>query len=198
MSELAVADLDILWITAGLSCDGDTIAITAATQPSIEDILLGVLPGIPKVRLHNPVLAYQNGNDFLEPFRLAAEGKLGPFVLVVEGSIPNEANKSEGVWAGFGLDARPVSRSRPATGSTGWRRRRGRLSRPAHVRSLRRDSRDGRQSNGVHGAGGLSRLGVSHRKRPADRQRSRLSRSARQLHGSAALSASPGSGHRPR
>jgi len=104
----AVPEVDILWITAGLGCDGDTVAITAATQPSIEDILLGALPGLPQVRLHNPVLAYRNGNDFLEPFREAAAGRLGPFVLVVEGSIPNERNKSEGYWAGFGTD--------PATG----------------------------------------------------------------------------------
>jgi hydrogenase small subunit len=99
-----IAELDILWITAGLSCDGDTVALTAATNPSLEDLLLGVIPGIPHVRLHNAVLAYRNGRDFLEPFRLAAEGKLGPFLLVVEGSIPNEKNKTEGVWAGFGLD----------------------------------------------------------------------------------------------
>jgi len=101
----AIAELDILWITAGLSCDGDTVAITAATNPSIEDLVRGLIPGIPKVRIHNAVLAYRNGRDFLEPFRLAAEGKLGPFVLVVEGSIPNENNKEDGVWAGFGIDA---------------------------------------------------------------------------------------------
>ena len=33
--------IDILWITAGLGCDGDTIAMTSATQPSIEDLVLG-------------------------------------------------------------------------------------------------------------------------------------------------------------
>ena len=38
----------VLWITAGLGCDGDTIAITAATQPSIEDIVLGAIPGLPE------------------------------------------------------------------------------------------------------------------------------------------------------
>src|SRR6476661_3372951 len=42
----AIAELDILWLTAGLSCDGDTVSITAATQPSLEDLLLGALPGI--------------------------------------------------------------------------------------------------------------------------------------------------------
>jgi hydrogenase small subunit len=100
-----VEELDILWITAGLSCDGDTVSITAAQQPSIEDVLLGNIPGLPKVNLHNPVLARAVGDEFLQPFRLAAEGRLGrPYVLVVEGSIPNEKNKTEGYWAAMGVD----------------------------------------------------------------------------------------------
>lgn len=97
-------EIDILWITAALGCDGDTIAMTAATQPSIEDIILGGIPGIPKVNLHNPVLAYANGDEFLKPFYEAREGKLGPFILIIEGSIPDETNKAEGYWAGFGTD----------------------------------------------------------------------------------------------
>ena len=64
----AIAEIDILWITAGLGCDGDTIAITAATQPSIEDIVLGAIPGLPKVNFHNPVLARENGDEFMERF----------------------------------------------------------------------------------------------------------------------------------
>ena len=61
-----VSDVHILWITAGLGCDGDSVSITAATQPSIEDVLLGAIPGLPRVHLHNPVLAYENGDDFLK------------------------------------------------------------------------------------------------------------------------------------
>jgi hydrogenase small subunit len=102
---MTVTEVDILWITAGLSCDGDTVSITAATQPSIEDVVLGMLPGLPKVHLHNPVLAYENGAEFLVPFHEAAEGKAKrPFVLVVEGSIPNEALAGEGFWAALGVD----------------------------------------------------------------------------------------------
>ncbi len=41
----AVSDVHILWITAGLSCDGDSVSVTAAEQPSIEDVLLGAIPG---------------------------------------------------------------------------------------------------------------------------------------------------------
>ncbi len=41
----------------------------------------------------------------MHPFREAADGKSErPFILVVEGSIPNEDNKKEGYWASFGTD----------------------------------------------------------------------------------------------
>ncbi|HEY7309523.1 MAG TPA: hypothetical protein VH643_09210 [Gemmataceae bacterium] len=100
----ALAEIDILWLTAGLSCDGDTVSITAATQPSIEDIVLGALPGLPKVNLHNPVLAKENGEEFLRRWHRAAEGEGGPFILVVEGSVPNEKIKNDGYWAAFGTD----------------------------------------------------------------------------------------------
>jgi len=101
----AIPEIDILWITAGLGCDGDTIAMTAARQPSIEDVLRGGVPWIPRVRLHNPVLARENGDEFVSTFRRAAEGQIARFILVVEGSIPNEKNKSEGYWAAFGTDS---------------------------------------------------------------------------------------------
>lgn len=100
----AIEELHVLWITAGLGCDGDTVSITAATQPSLEDLVLGLIPGIPKVHFHNPVLAYENGDAFLDLCYRAAEGRLDPFVLVVEGSIPNEKNKTDGYWAAFGTD----------------------------------------------------------------------------------------------
>jgi hydrogenase small subunit len=100
----AVEEVHVLWITAGLGCDGDSIAITAATQPSIEELVCGAIPGLPKMTLHHPVLAYEVGDDFLAPFYQAAAGKLGPFVLVVEGSIPNEKINEEGYWAAFGTD----------------------------------------------------------------------------------------------
>jgi hydrogenase small subunit len=105
--EPAVKEVHVLWITAGLSCDGDSVSVTAASQPSIEDIVMGAIPGLPKVHLHNPVLAYEVGDDFMKFWHLADEDRLGaPFVLVIEGSIPNEAIKSEGYWAALGTDKR--------------------------------------------------------------------------------------------
>jgi hydrogenase small subunit len=107
MSE-PIEELSILWITAGLGCDGDTIAFTGATQPSFEELLAGALPGLPRIELHNPFLAYENGDRFLEPFHRATRGEGPPFLLVIEGSIPDETNKPEGYWAALGTD--------PATG----------------------------------------------------------------------------------
>ena len=59
-------EIHVVWMTSGLGCDGDSVSVTAASQPSIEDVLLGAIPGLPKVHLHNPVLAYENGGDFLK------------------------------------------------------------------------------------------------------------------------------------
>ena len=128
---LPVADISILWLTAGLGCDGDTIAMTAATQPSLEDLLSGALPWTPKVKLHNPFLAPEVGDEFVRFFHRGAAGELDPFILVVEGSIPDETNKAEGYWATFGTDPgdRPADHDlrmdRPARAA-----RRGRSSPP--------------------------------------------------------------------
>src|SRR3954467_11090097 len=100
--------IHVLWINAGLSCDGDSVALTAATQPSIEEIALGALPGLPQIAVHWPLIDFECGptggaDDFLEWFFKADRGELEPFVLVVEGSIPNEKLHDEGgYWSGFG------------------------------------------------------------------------------------------------
>jgi hydrogenase small subunit len=71
-----VEEVDILWISEGMSCDGDSVSITAAGQPSIEDVLLGAIPGLPKVNLHNKVLSPTlGGEEFLTPFRAAVRAR---------------------------------------------------------------------------------------------------------------------------
>lgn len=94
----------VIWMTTGLGCDGDSVAMTAATNPSLEDIVRGIIPGMPRVVVHNPVLAYENGQEFMQAWWDAEEGKLDPFVLVVEGSIPNEELNGDGHWAAMGVD----------------------------------------------------------------------------------------------
>src|SRR4051794_27103614 len=80
----------VFWI-AGMSCDGCSVAVTGATNPSVEDLLAGSIPGLPKVVLHHPVLSVNAGAPFIQPFRDAVEGKLdAPYVVVLEGSIPDD------------------------------------------------------------------------------------------------------------
>ena len=94
----------VLWINAGLSCDGDSVSLTAATLPSVEDIAMRALPGLPKVQFHWPLVDYQVGDEFMQWFWQADAGRLEPFVLVIEGSVANERIKPEGFWTGFGND----------------------------------------------------------------------------------------------
>jgi len=100
------AEMHILWISEGMSCDGDTISVTAADRPAIEDLVLGLIPGLPKVSLHNKLLsATMGGEEFLAPFRAAVADELEPFILVVEGSVPNQnIIEGDGYWTSMGND----------------------------------------------------------------------------------------------
>src|SRR5467141_1956813 len=49
--QIVVEGVHILWTAEGMSCDGDSVSLTAAMQPSIEDVVLGVIPGLPKGNL---------------------------------------------------------------------------------------------------------------------------------------------------
>ena len=119
----------VIWMTTGLSCDGDSVGMTSATNPSLEDIITGAIPGMPRVVVHNPVLAFEQGDEFMQAWYDAEAGKLDPFVLILEGSLPNEKINGDGYFAAMGDNPRPASRSRPTSGSTGSRRRRRRSSR---------------------------------------------------------------------
>ncbi|MGI8512498.1 MAG: hydrogenase expression protein HypE [Solirubrobacteraceae bacterium] len=101
----------VLWMTVGLSCEGDSVAMTSATNPSLEDIITQAIPGMPKVVIHNQVIAYEVGDEFIQAWFDAEEGKLDPFVLVIEGSVPNENISGEGYFTGFGVkpDGQPIT-----------------------------------------------------------------------------------------
>jgi hydrogenase small subunit len=98
------AAIHVLWMTSGLGCDGDTLAMTSATSPSLEDVIRGAIPGMPTVVLHNPVLAYENGADFMQAWYDAEDGRIDPYVLVLEGSVPNERINGDGHFSGLGND----------------------------------------------------------------------------------------------
>ena len=92
----------VIWMTTGLSCDGDSVGMTSATNPSLEDIITGAIPGMPKVIVHNPVLAFEQGEEFMQAWYDAEAGKLDPFVLILEGSLPNEKLSGDGYFAAMG------------------------------------------------------------------------------------------------
>ncbi len=92
------------WL-AGMSCDGCSISVTGATNPSVEQLLSGSISGLPTVALHHPVLSVENGEEFIEPFERAAEGKLdAPYVVIYEGSIADEriAAETKGYFSAMG------------------------------------------------------------------------------------------------
>ncbi|HEU0316446.1 MAG TPA: hydrogenase expression protein HypE, partial [Solirubrobacteraceae bacterium] len=102
----------VLWMTAGLGCDGESVAMTAATNPSLEDLLDGVIPDMPHIVLHNQMLAFEVGEEYMRAWYDAENGDLDPFVLVVEGAIGNENVNGDGHWTGFGVnpfDGQPIT-----------------------------------------------------------------------------------------
>jgi hypothetical protein len=65
MAKETIKDIHVIWMTTGLSCDGDSVAM-------------------------NPVISYENGDELMNWWYQAERGELDPFVLVLEGSVPNE------------------------------------------------------------------------------------------------------------
>ena len=94
----------VFWF-AGMSCDGCSVSVTGATTPSIEALLLGTHPGLPRVVLHHPVLTLESGAHYLSAAEKAINGELdAPYAIVLEGSISDEtiAARTGGHWAGNG------------------------------------------------------------------------------------------------
>ncbi|MGI8537697.1 MAG: hydrogenase expression protein HypE [Mycobacteriales bacterium] len=104
---------------AGMSCDGCSVAATGATNPSVESMMLGAHPGIPRVILHHPVINMESGAHYMRAAEQAMEGTLNaPYVVILEGSIADEliAFQQGGYWSAAGEEPwgrngelRPVS-----------------------------------------------------------------------------------------
>jgi hydrogenase small subunit len=90
---------------AGMSCDGCSVAVTGATAPAVETLLLGAHPGLPRLILHHPVLNVESGSAYLRPAEMAMRGELDvPYVVILEGSASDEirAAVTGGYWSGQG------------------------------------------------------------------------------------------------
>ena len=70
-----LGDVHAFWL-AGMSCDGCTISVSGAGEPSLEDLLLGRVPGLPRVVLHHPVLSDEAGEEFIHN-RITLKASMG-------------------------------------------------------------------------------------------------------------------------
>ena len=100
----------LIWLS-GAGCGGCTLAMLGASEPGIEDLISGNVPDAPRVNLIHPELAMESGDAYRAHLERAAEGQLAPFVLVLEGAIPDEARAGEGSFSRLGTsaDRRPIT-----------------------------------------------------------------------------------------
>ena len=99
-----IEKVHLFWF-AGMSCDGCSVAVTGAQAPSVEGLMMGAHPGLPRVVLHHPVLNLEAGPNYTRAAEQAIEGTLGaPYVVVLEGSIADETipHAFGGYWASQG------------------------------------------------------------------------------------------------
>ena len=112
--------LHVFWF-AGMSCDGCSVAVTGATCPSVESLMLGAHPGLPRVVLHHPVLNMESGPHYVRAAEEAIAGTLNaPYAVVLEGSISDElaAYATGGYWSSQGEEPwGPDGEMRPVTAS---------------------------------------------------------------------------------
>lgn len=104
MSE--IEKIHVIWIS-GQACTGCTVSFLNATHPSVLDLLTGFIPPAAGVSLDfHQTIMQPWGEDALAPVKAAEKGELGPFVLVLEGAIPDEskAKESGGYWCVMGED----------------------------------------------------------------------------------------------
>ncbi|HEX4946760.1 MAG TPA: hydrogenase expression protein HypE [Blastocatellia bacterium] len=116
--------IHVFWL-AGMSCDGCTIAVAGATNPPLENLLTGTIPGLPQVILHHPVLSVEAGKEFVANFYKAERGELSaPYVICYEGSIADEriAAATGGYFSALGAEHLGGDKHRPIP-TTEWLKR---------------------------------------------------------------------------
>ncbi|MGH9185280.1 MAG: hydrogenase expression protein HypE [Acidimicrobiales bacterium] len=90
-----------MWLSCG-GCEGCTMAVLGAMGPRLEELLSGHLTHIPRIQLVHPALALEAGEAYLAALDQAVSGQLEPFLLVVEGSLFDEARAGDGSFSGLG------------------------------------------------------------------------------------------------
>ncbi|MCI0694353.1 hydrogenase expression protein HypE, partial [candidate division KSB1 bacterium] len=100
----------LVWLS-GAGCNGCTMAMLGSSEPGIEDLIMGNVPDAPQVILVHPDLALESGDAFLANLEQAAQGRLSPFVLVLEGAVADESLAGGGSFSRLGksADGRPLT-----------------------------------------------------------------------------------------
>lgn len=107
--------MHLVWLS-GAGCDGCTMATLGSRAPRLEDVLAGELErfpaGMPAMSLVHPALSLSSGEDYRSQLLDAARGALGPFFLVLEGSVMDESKAlaQGGSFSRLGTeDGRPLT-----------------------------------------------------------------------------------------
>jgi len=98
--------IHVIWLP-GQACTGCTVSLLNASHPNLLDLLTGFIPQATGVTLdyHATIMAPW-GDEALKAVDAAERGELGPFVMILEGAIPDEtiAKASGGYWCVIGED----------------------------------------------------------------------------------------------
>ena len=105
LDDLAAGIVHVFWLS-GMSCDGCSVAMLGAGNPSIEDLVLDRIPDLPLFAVHHPMISEESGQELTAAYAAAADGSLGaPYILVLEGSIADDQALSAGHLATLGTGA---------------------------------------------------------------------------------------------
>lgn len=105
----AARSVTIVWLVGG-GCEGCTMSVLGATSPRLEELLSGNLTRIERVELIHPVLTLEAGDGYLAKLEAATEEGAEPYVLVLEGSLFDEARAGSGSFSALGSrDGEPVT-----------------------------------------------------------------------------------------
>jgi len=99
-----INQINLIWFQ-GQGCTGCTISITGGSHPSIVDVLTGFMPQVRDINLvYHPTLMLSWGENAMKILKDAKDGRYDPFVLILEGAIPDEdrAKETGGFYCGIG------------------------------------------------------------------------------------------------
>ncbi|OQX20983.1 MAG: hypothetical protein BWK75_04160, partial [Candidatus Altiarchaeales archaeon A3] len=92
---MALEKINVVWIQ-GQGCTGCTVSVTGGTNPDLINVLTGFLPQIEGINLvYHPTIMGPWGENASKILDDAINGKHDPFVLVVEGAVPDEKKAKE-------------------------------------------------------------------------------------------------------